>query len=242
LDGILNQKGAGLLCPETAAALPPNILFQIPEEAVMRYRANAVLAATFFCVSVPSFAQQAYVVKPVAEKKLKELPSGPLYWRVENLETFQQAQAFTGSAWNADRVRQEEIPALAAEVAGKVWLFTLGPKGGSTPGAARVVEIGPLPPITAPEYLLRINHGSGPPGARTPVHTHPGSEAFYVVTGRLGQRTPTGTSHVEEGGSMSGHSAHTTMEVFNSGTTELTALIMFVVDATKPFSVPAKFE
>ena len=32
------------------------------------------------------------------------------------------------------------------------------------------------------------------------------------------------------------------MEVFNSGTTELTGLIMFVVDATKPFSEPAKFE
>ena len=41
---------------------------------------------------------------------------------------------------------------------------------------------------------------------------------------------------------MNGHPAGMTMEVFNSGTTELTALIMFVVDATKPFSVPAKFE
>jgi hypothetical protein len=39
---------------------------------------------------------------------------------------------------------------------------------------------------------------------------------------------------------MNGHAADTPMEVFNSGTTELTALIMFVVDATKPFSVPAK--
>jgi len=29
------------------------------------------------------------------------------------------------------------------------------------------------------------------------------------------------------------------MQVFNDGTTDLTALIMFVVDATKPFSVPA---
>lgn len=28
---------------------------------------------------------------------------------------------------------------------------------------------------------------------------------------------------------------------FNRGTTELTAPIMFVVDVTKPFSVPAKF-
>ena len=48
--------------------------------------------------------------------------------------------------------------------------------------------------------------------------------------------------NVEAGHTMNGHSAGMTMEVFNSGTTELTALIMFVVDATKPFSEPAKFE
>jgi hypothetical protein len=32
------------------------------------------------------------------------------------------------------------------------------------------------------------------------------------------------------------------MEISNSGTTELTALVMFVVDASRPFSVPAKFD
>ncbi len=37
---------------------------------------------------------------------------------------------------------------------------------------------------------------------------------------------------------MNGHGAGTPMEVFNSGTADLTTLIMFVVDATKPFSVP----
>lgn len=41
---------------------------------------------------------------------------------------------------------------------------------------------------------------------------------------------------------MKGHMVGMTMQVFNAGTTDLTALIMFVVDATKPFSVPAKFE
>ena len=74
----------------------------------------------------------------------------------------------------------------------------------------------------------------------SPVHTHPGSEAFYVVAGRLGQRTPKGVNHAEAGQTMNGHHADTPMEVFNSGSTDLTALIMFVVDATKPFSVPAK--
>ncbi len=99
-----------------------------------------------------------------------------------------------------------------------------------------------MPPITAPEYLLRINHAGGPPGAKTPVHTHPGSETFYVLTGRLGQKTPHGVSHVEAGQSMHGHGADMPMEVFSSGTTDLNALVMFVVDATRPFSSPAKFE
>jgi hypothetical protein len=99
-----------------------------------------------------------------------------------------------------------------------------------------------VPPITAPEYLLRINNAGGPPGARTPVHTHPGSEAFYVLAGRLGQKTPHGVSHVDVGQSMPGHGPDTPMEVFSSGTSDLNVLVMFVVDAAKPFSSPAKFE
>ena len=203
---------------------------------------NGTLAATMFLggafLSLPAAAQGQYVVKPVVEKKLKQLPPGPLYWRVENLPTFALAQVAAG--WKPDLVRYDETPVLAAEVAGKVWLFTLGAKGGSTPGATKVAEIGPVPPITAPEYLLRVNHGNGPPGAKTPVHTHPGSEAFYVVEGRLGQRTPHGVSHVDAGQTMNGHPAGMAMEVFNSGSSELTALIMFVVDASQPFSTPAK--
>jgi hypothetical protein len=61
-----------------------------------------------------------------------------------------------------------------------------------------------------------------------------------VVSGRLGQRTPHGVNHVDSGQTMNGHPAGIPMEVFNSGTTDLTALIMFVVDASQPFSVPAK--
>jgi hypothetical protein len=178
----------------------------------------------------PATAQQKFVIKPVAEKKLKELPVGPLYWRLENFPTLAQAQAAAGPT------------SLAAEVAGEVWLFTLGPKGGATPGASRVAEIGPVPPIAAPEYLLRINHAGGPPGAKTPVHTHPGSEAFYVLAGRLGQRTPHGIAFANAGQSMNGRGADTAMEVFSAGATDLDQLVMFVVDATRPFSSPAKFE
>ena len=187
-------------------------------------------------------AQERYVVKPVAEKKIKQLPAGPLYWRVENFPSVEQAKAAAGpDGWNPNTVSYEMTTSLIAEVAGKVWLMTLGPKGAATLGGTKVAEVGPVPPVTAPEYLLRVNHGSGPPGSRTPTHTHPGSEAFYVVEGHLGQKTPHGVTTAEAGKTLNGHEAGMPMEVFNAGTTNLTALIMFVVDATKPFSVPAKF-
>jgi|SRR5262245_40222077 len=181
-------------------------------------------------VGSTAHAQQKLEIKSVAEKKLKQLPAGALFWRLENFSTLAQAQAAAGET------------SLAAEVSGKVWLFTLGPKGGATPGGNKVMEIGPVPAIVAPEYLLRINHATGASGAKTAIHTHPGSEAFYVLAGRLGQRTPHGVSYAEVGQSMNGHGADVPMEVFSAGTSDLDQLVMFVVDATRPFSSPAKFE
>ena len=105
-----------------------------------------------------------------------------------------------------------------------------------------VAEIGPLPPIAAPEYLLRINRASGPPGAKTQTHSHPGPEAFYVLAGRMSQRTPHGTMHLEAGQSTPGHGPDTPMEVASSGTVDLDQLVMFLVDATRPFPSPAKLE
>jgi hypothetical protein len=197
-------------------------------------RARAVALAFSLCATgLPvsaSTAQVQLAVKPVTEKRLKQLPDGPLYWRIETVPTLAQAQAAAGAT------------SLAADVSGRVWLFTLGPRGGATPGATRVAEIGPVPAVTAPEYLLRINHAFGPPGAKTAVHTHPGAEAFYVLAGRLGQRTPHGVSHADAGQGMPGHGADMPMEVFSAGTTDLDQLVMFVVDASRPFSSPAKLE
>ena len=213
------------------------------------FRFGGPLAAALVIVMalglLPSMvaAQQKYIVKPVAEMKVQQLPKGELFWRVESFPTLDKAKAAAPAyRWNPDTASYDGLPTLTAEVAGKAWLFTLGPKGGATAGGTKVAEIGPVPPVHAPEYLLRVNYGHGAPGAKTPVHMHPGSESFYVITGKLGQRTPQGVMNVDSGQSMNGHSPGTTMEVFNSGTTELETLIMFVVDATKPFSVPAKFE
>jgi hypothetical protein len=136
----------------------------------------AAMAGLLLSSSVAS--AQEFEIKSVAEKKIQELPPGPLFWRIDNFPTLAQAQGAAGPT------------ALVAEAAGKVWLFTLGPKDGSSPGGTKVAEIGPVPPISAPEYLLRINSVGGPPGVKTPVHTHPGSETFYVLTASSARRVP----------------------------------------------------
>jgi quercetin dioxygenase-like cupin family protein len=168
------------------------------------------------------------VIKPLIEKKVTELPPGPLFWRVESFATLARAQAAAGPM------------GLVAESGGKVWLFTLGPAGGSSDGGTKMAEIGPLPPIAAPVYLLRVNEARGPSGSITPVHNHPGAEAAYVLAGEQTFRTPHGMTRVAAGKAEAGHAAGTPMQVSSSGSVDLHALVMFVVDATKPFSSPAK--
>ena len=180
--------------------------------------------------TAPAQTKPKFVIKPVAEKKLDRLPSGPLYWRVETFPTVAQAKAAEGPT------------SLAAQVDGKAWLFTLGSKGDPARGGSQVAEIGPVPsPGRLPEYLLRINNAGRPPGAKTRVHSHPGSETFYVLQGELSETTPNGVLHVEAGQGVPGHAPGMAMEASSSGASDLNALVMFVVDANRPFSSPAMF-
>lgn len=179
--------------------------------------------------AAPALAQD-FTITTIADKKLAALPAGPLFWRVETYAALAAARAAEGPT------------SMAAEVAGKVWLFTLGPKGGSTPGGAMVAEVGPVPPIQAKTYMIRLTNSGGPPGAKTAVHSHPGAEAFYVVSGRMGQKTPHGVTYTEAGQGRNGQGADLTMEVFNAGPARLDQLVMFLVDADRPFTAPAKFD
>ncbi|MCG6876274.1 MAG: cupin domain-containing protein [Betaproteobacteria bacterium] len=175
-----------------------------------------------------ALAQQKFVIKALAERKVAELPAGTLFWRIENFSALEQAQAAAGP-W-----------ALVAESAGKVWLFTLGPAGGASVGGTKVAEAGPIPRIDAPQYLLRINEATGAQGSMTAVHSHPGSEAFFVLAGEQTIRSPHGVMRVRAGQAEAGHGADSPMQVSSSGSTDLHSLVMFVVDATRPFSSPTK--
>jgi quercetin dioxygenase-like cupin family protein len=194
---------------------------------MMKRKLAAALVSGLFVLSPPATAQQAFSVKPLVEKKVKELPSGDLFWRIGTFDSKEQAQAAAGPL------------GLVAESEGKVWLFELGRAGEASKGGKQVAEIGPLPQVKATEYLLRINEAGGPPGSVTSVHTHPGSEAFYVLSGELTQKTPQGVVRVSAGQILVGHGGDVPMEVSSSGSAELKEFALFVVDASKPFSSPA---
>ena len=187
----------------------------------------ALLAACLTSLQAPAPAQPALQIKPLAERRVPDLPAGDLYWRIETVATRTQAESLAGP-WS-----------LVAEAAGKTWLFTLGGSGAATSGATKVAEVGPIPRVQAAQYLLRINDASGPPGSVTPIHSHPGSEAFYVLSGEQSIRGEHGTLHVKAGQAEPGHGAGMAMQVSSSGAGDLHALVMFVVDANRPFSVPA---
>lgn len=63
-----------------------------------------------------------------------------------------------------------------------------------------------------------------------------------MLQGELSQKTPNGMMHVEAGQGMPGRTPGTAMEVSSTAAELLNVLVMFVVDAKKPFSSPAKFE
>ena len=63
-----------------------------------------------------------------------------------------------------------------------------------------------------------------------------------MISGELTQKTPHGKARVTAGQSMVGHGVGDPMVVSNSGSGDLKELALFVVDANKPFSSPAKLD
>ena len=179
-------------------------------------------------VSSASAAADFFVTR-IAERNVDTLPDGPLYWTVEVLPEAGMAEAPQGPY------------ALDAVVDGRHWRFTLGGTETASPGATRMVQIGPVAVPAATHYLLRVNRAGGPPGARTPVHSHPGSEAIYVLRGEVTQRTAHGTERAPAGQILNAHAPEMVMQLASTGAADLDQLVMFVVDAGRPFSPAAQF-
>jgi len=106
-------------------------------------------------------------------------------------------------------------------------------------GGSPVASIGPVPRIDAVEFRLQINSAKAPAGAKASIHSHPGPEAFLILSGQLTQRTPYGQHVLNAGATMAG-TPDQAMQVRSTGDEELRELIMFVVDPLRPFASHAE--
>lgn len=167
--------------------------------------------------------------RPIAEKIVDALPSGPLYWSVKSFPSLEDAKKASGEF------------SLAAESDGKAWLFAIGTKSKAVEGDVAVIEAGPITPPVASKFLLRVSESITTPGRKTPVHTHPGSEAIYVLKGAVEIKTKDRTHLVSAGEASAGPPPNTVMQATTMGTETAHNLIMFVLDASKPPQTPASF-
>jgi hypothetical protein len=169
--------------------------------------------------------------RELAVKRFMTLPKGILFLRLENFSTKEAAQ-------------RAETPASAVvEWAGKVWLLTIGPRKERSRGGTFVAEIGPVPAVPpAGTYVLDVNEADFGPDMKAEVaravHTHPGPEIFYLLTGEQCLETPNGTTRARAGEGMVA-AANTPMQLNITGSSKRDAFFVVLHDATKPRASPS---
>ena len=188
--------------------------------------ASAVLPVVGLANDVSAQEAPKFVVTKVAEKPLARLPEGNLYWTAETFSTLDAAKAATTDA------------AVAVEIDGMSWLLSLGPEDKVGHGGQWMASIGPIDRFDAPSYLLRINVSDALPGTETSVHSHPGAEAMYVISGEATVNWPGKTAVIKAGEGSPGQPPHTPMLAASTGDDTLKELIMFVVDPSQDFARP----
>src|SRR5215216_4936555 len=75
--------------------------------------------------------------------------------------------------------------ATVVEALGKIWVFTIAERGWRPSGGVRVAEIGPLSVKSGEAYTALYAEGISNVGTVTPIHRHPGPEAWYTMTGEM---------------------------------------------------------
>jgi hypothetical protein len=62
------------------------------------------------------------------------------------------------------------------------------------------------------------------------------------LAGRVGQRIPHGTAYADAGQTMADHEPDVPIEAFSADSADLDRIVLFMMDATKSFSTPARLD
>ena len=157
----------------------------------------------------------------LAQESLGQLSQAPLFWHLDTYPSRAAAEA------------AKSLRGTVVESLGKVWLFTIAEAGWRPTGGERVAEIGPLIPINSGEkYTAQYMEATFTPGMESPVHVHPGPEAWYTLSGEVCLETPDGklTGHAGESTVVPGGPP---MRLTITGTEQRRSLVIVLHDASK---------
>ena len=156
-------------------------------------------------------------------------PTTALYWHIDAFPTREAAEA----ARQAGQAR-----GIVANAHGRTWLLTIAGAEWLPAGGTRVARVGPLPVTVGRAYTAHYFEGVAPARARTPVHRHPGPEAWYVLEGSPCLETPEG-AHVMRPGESLVVPEGPPMMLTGTGTAVRRTLGLVLHDASKSWNLPA---
>lgn len=157
-----------------------------------------------------------------AMQALASIAPGPVYWHLYNYPTRAVAEADKGAN------------ATVVEAFGKIWLYTIAEQNWRPPGGERVAVIGPFEISAGKQYAARYLEAVFTPGMQAAVHTHPGPEAFYLVTGTQCLETPDGVT-ITRAGESAIVPEGPPMTVSGIGTEMRRSVVLVLHDPSKPW-------
>jgi quercetin dioxygenase-like cupin family protein len=159
----------------------------------------------------------------VARQELGHLPDQPaLFWHIDSFPNRTSAESVAGPR------------GLVVESLGHIWLYTLAESSWKAPAGTHVITIGPLPVIPARAHAAVYMEGIFKPGMKSPVHRHPGVEAWYTLEGSMCLETPDGIKTQSAGGPGVMAYAGTPMELTGTGSGTRRSLVLILQDSAQP--------
>lgn len=163
-----------------------------------------------------------------ARDELGALPKdSALYWHID---------AFTTDAGAKTAGAQRSI---VVHSLGRIWLFTIAEEGWRPSAGERITTVGPLPLVGADAYAAVYMEGVFRPGMQSPVHRHPGVEAWYTLQGEQCLETPQGKLEQRAGGPGVLVPGGVPMILTGTGKGLRRSLVLILQDATQPRSMLA---
>ncbi len=178
--------------------------------------------APFDCADIGRPGSMGFGCKFLAKYDVPAFPDSPLFWHVTTFPTRHGAESAKGQI------------GFVVDAAGRVWLYTFGPKDAAPRGGKAVATVGPLPLPSAKSYEVVAYFVVMPARTTVGAHTHPGPEAWYVLAGAQCLETPAGVMRRAAGEGMVAP-PNVPMALTNPGPATRRALFIVIHDTSQPW-------